>query len=121
MLKGTTVQIAVKTQTGVDPFGAPIYSTTYEDVPDVLVGQPTTDDITSSVNLFGKKVEYMLGIPKGDTHNWVDADIIIWGQHYQSFGYPITGEQENIPLRWGQNVRVTRFEMTGQTGYGYQI
>lgn len=116
-LKGTTIQIAVRTQTGTDPFGAPIYETIYEDVKDVLVGTPTTDDIKASVELFGKKVEYILGIPKGDTHNWIDADIKIWNQKYKSFGFPITGEPENIPLRWGQNVRVARYEVTGQTGY----
>lgn len=111
-MKGTTIQIAIKTQIGVDPFGAPIYSDTpiYENVPNVLVGQPTTDDFTTSINLYGKKVEYILGIPKGDTHNWVDAEVIIWGEKYHTFGFPITGEPENIPLRWGQNVRVERYE-----------
>ena len=115
-MKGTTVQVSVKTQTGTDPFGAPIYSTAFEDVPDVLVGNPTSDDIAASTDLYGKKIEYMLGIPKGDTHNWIDAEVIIWGQPYKTFGYPITGEQANIPLRWGQNVRVERFEIVGQTG-----
>lgn len=117
-MKGTTIKLLVKTQTGTDPFGAPIYSTVWEDIPDVLVGTPTTDDIKTSVELYGKKIEYILGIPKGDTHNWIDADIIIWSQRYKSFGYPMTGEPENIPLRWGQNVRVTRFDVTGQTGSG---
>lgn len=109
-MKGTTIQLAVKTQTGTDPFGAPIYSTEWVDVPDVLVGSPSTDDITESINLYGKKIIYMLGIPKGDTHDWVDADVKIWGQPYRTFGYPMTGEPENIPLRWGQNVRVERYE-----------
>ncbi len=115
-MKGTTIQIAVKTRTGTDPFGKPTYKTEFEDVPDVLVGTPSTDDVKASVELFGKKIEYILGIPKGDTHNWVDVDVIIWDQRYKTFGFPITGEQANIPLRWGQNVRVTRFDVTGQTG-----
>lgn len=113
-MKGTTIQIAVQTQTDTDPFGAPIYTTTWEDVPDVLVGNPTTDDITDSINLYGKRIEYMLGIPKGDTHDWVDADLKIWGQPYKTFGFPITGEQANIPLRWGQNVRVERYVTESQ-------
>jgi len=108
-MKGTTIQLVVKTQSGTDPFGAPIYTEELVDVPDVLVGSPTTDDITDSLSLYGKKIEYMLGIPKGDTHNWVDTDVIIWGNRYRTFGYPITGEQANIPLRWGQNVRVERY------------
>lgn len=108
-MKGTTIQLVVKTQSGTDPFGAPIYTEELVDVPDVLVGSPTTDDITDSLSLYGKKIEYMLGIPKGDTHNWLDTDVIIWGNRYRTFGYPITGEQANIPLRWGQNVRVERY------------
>ena len=108
-MKGTTIQLVVKTQSGTDPFGAPIYTEELVDVPDVLVGSPTTDDITDSLNLYGKKIEYMIGIPKGDAHNWVDTEVVIWGNRYRTFGYPTTGEQANIPLRWGQNVRVERY------------
>lgn len=108
-MKGTTIQLVVKTQTGTDAFGAPIYTEELVNVDDVLVGSPTSDEITDSLNLFGKKIVYMLGIPKGDTHTWEDAEVIIWGNRYRTFGYPITGEQANIPLRWGQNVRVERY------------
>jgi hypothetical protein len=108
-MKGTTVQLVQKTQTSTDPFGAPVYSELLVDVPDVLVGSPTTDDVTDSLNLYGKRIEDMLGIPKGDTHDWIDTEVIIWGNRYRTFGYPITGEQANIPLRWGQNVRVERY------------
>ena len=109
MIKGTTIQLVVENIVDYDPFGAPIVEETLEDVADVLVGQPTTDDITSSIEMYGKRIEYMLGIPKGDTHNWIDAVVIIWGQRYKTFGFPMTGIQANIPLRWGQNVRVERY------------
>ena len=108
-MKGTTVQLLVKTKTGEDGFGKPIYSVQWVDVPDVLVGSPSTDDITSTLQLYGKKVAYVLGIPKNDTHNWVDATVKIWGDKYQTIGYPMTGEQENIPLRWGKNVKVEAY------------
>jgi hypothetical protein len=108
-MKGMTVQLAVKTVTGYDPFGAPIETEELIDVEDVLVGQPSTDDVTNTIQLYGKKIEYVLGIPKGDTHNWTDAEVIIWGQRFRTIGYPQTGIQENIPLRWGQNVRVERY------------
>ena len=109
-MKGTTIQVEVKVQTGTDPFGAPVYEPVFEDVKDVLVGQPSTDEIKTSTDLFGKKLVYMLGIPKGDTHNWEDVNVIIWGRKFRTFGLPITGEQANIPLRWGQNVRVGYYE-----------
>lgn len=108
-MKGMTVQVVVKTQTDTDPFGAPIYEETLEDVNDVLVGQPTTDDITSTLELTGKMIAYVLGIPKGDTHVWTDTEVVIWGERYKTIGFPQTGIQENIPLRWGQNVKVERY------------
>lgn len=108
-MKGTTVQLEVLTQTGTDPFGEPITTPEWVDVPDVLVGSPSTDDITSTLQLYGKKIAYVLGIPKTDAHNWVDAKVKIWGDEYRTIGYPMTGEQDNIPLRWGKNVKVERY------------
>lgn len=108
-MKGTTVQLVVKTQSGTDAFGAPVYTEELVSVADVLVGSPTSDDVTNTFNLYGKKIEYVLGIPKGDTHNWIDAEVVIWGERFRTVGYPTTGEQENIPLRWGQNVKVERY------------
>lgn len=108
-MRGMTIQIAVKTQTGVDPFGAPVYAETLEDVDDVLVGQPTVDDVTSSISMYGKRCEYKLGIPRGDTHTWEDTDVIIRGQRYHTIGFPERGIDENVPLRWFQNVKVARY------------
>ena len=108
-MKGMTVQLVTFTETGADPFGAPIVEETVEDVHDVLVGQPTVDDVTNSINLYGKKCEYKLGIPKGDTHNWVDAVVIIRGERYRTIGFPERGIDENVPLRWFQNVKVERY------------
>ena len=108
-MKGMTVQIVKKTQTGTDPFGVPIYTEELVDVHDVLVGQPSTDDVNSTVSLYGKQIAYVLGIPKGDTNDWTDAEVIIWGDRYRTIGYPETGIQANIPLRWGKNVKVERY------------
>ena len=108
-MKGMTIQIVKKTQTGTDPLGNPIWSETTEDVKDCLVGQPTTDDVTTSIALYGKRCEYVVGIPRGDTHVWTDADVIIWGARYKAQGYPMRGISENIPLRWDQNIKVERY------------
>lgn len=108
-MKGMTVQLVVGTITSHDPFGAPIETEETINIDDVLVGQPTTDDITTTTELYGKKVEYVLGIPKDDTHNWVDAKVYIWGDAYRTIGFPQTGIQDNIPLRWGSNVKVERY------------
>lgn len=108
-MKGMTVQLVKKTQSGTDPFGAPIETEEIVDVPDCLVGQPTSDDIAATMEMYGKNIAYVVGVPKGDKNEWVDTDVIIWGERFRTIGYPMTGIQENIPLRWGKNVKVERY------------
>lgn len=108
-MKGMTVQLVKKTQSGTDPFGAPIETEEIVDVPDCLVGQPTSDDIAATMEMYGKNIAYVVGVPKGDENEWVDTDVIIWGERFRTIGYPMTGIQENIPLRWGKNVKVERY------------
>lgn len=108
-MKGMTIELGVKTETGVDPFGAPVYETTYIEVEDVLVGQPSSDDLTTTLELTGKRIAYVLGIPKGDDHTWTDTTVRFFGKTFKTIGYPETGIQENIPLRWGQNVKVEAY------------
>lgn len=108
-MKGMTIQLVKKTQIGTDSFNAPIYSEKFVDVNDCLVGQPSADDVSNVLALYGKRIAYTIGIPKGDTHDWVDAEVVIWGDRYRTIGYPETGIQANIPLRWGQNIKVERY------------
>lgn len=111
-LKGTTVTLYNETQTGIDPFGNPIIQRVAITVDNVLVGEPSTDDITTSTSLYGKKISYMLGIPKGDTNDWVDKEVS-WTDAYgethtvKTFGFPITGIEANLPvnLPWHKKVR----------------
>lgn len=108
-MKGMTVQLVKKTSSTTDPFGMPIESEELIDVHDCLVGQPSTDDIAATMEMYGKQIAYVVGVPKGDTNDWVDTDVIIWGERFRTIGYPMTGIQENIPLRWGKNVKVERY------------
>lgn len=109
-IKGIKVVLYEKTQTGTDPFNKPIYSETPVSVDNVLVGEPTTNEITDSISLHGRKAQYTLAIPKGDTHNWENAKIEFFGQTWQSFGIPVQGIEENIPLSWNKKVWVSRYE-----------
>ena len=108
-MKGMTVQLVVPTITGYDPLDNPIVSETLVDVNDVLVGQPTTDDVNSSISLYGKRCDFVLGIPKTDNNEWTDRDVIIFGDRYHTIGYPMRGIDANIPLRWNRNVKVMRY------------
>lgn len=109
-IKGDTVILYVETQTGELPTGEPVVESVQVQVENVLVGEPTTDEITTSVDMYGKVIRYMLGIPKGDTHDWMDKRVD-WTDAYgtlhklTTIGYPITGIEANIPLAWHKKVR----------------
>lgn len=109
-MRGTVVTLFEKTKSGTDPFGNDVYTETAVQVPNVLVGEPTSDDIITSTQLYGKVIRYMLGIPKGDVHNWQDVKVQ-WSDAYgvmhvcRTFGLPITGIEDNIPTPWHMKVR----------------
>lgn len=105
-LKGITILLHEKVEVGKDAFNNPLFEDTVTSVENVLVAPATTDDITTSTNFYGKKAIYTLGIPKGDTHNWIDAEIEFFGQRFKSFGFPIEGIESMIPLSWNKKVMV---------------
>ena len=110
-MKGITIKLLQKTKTGEDPFGEPVFSSNYVDVDDVLVGEPTTDDIQNTSTLYGKVASYRLAIPKGDTNVWEDTEVILpapFEGTYQTIGYPTAGIEANIPLRWNKKVFIER-------------
>ena len=113
-IKGITVTLYEQTQTGADAFGVPIYTEKPVQVENVLVGEPSTDDIATSTALYQKQIHYMLGIPKGDTHDWKDK-VVTWSDAYglhrvKTFGFPITGVEANIPGPWHMKVRCEAYE-----------
>lgn len=108
-MKTITVQLAVKSSTETDAFGAPIETETLVDIPGCLVGQPTSDELNDGLSLYGKQIAYVIGVPKGDEHDWVDTEVVFFGERFRTIGYPTTGIQGNIPLKWGKNVKVERY------------
>ena len=109
-MRGVTVTLYEKTQTGVDGLNNPVYSVSPVQVENVLVGEPTTDDITSSISLYGKQLCFMLGLPKGDAHVWTDTEVEIFGESFRTFGDTIQGIEANVPTPWHHKVRVERCE-----------
>ena len=111
-MKTVTVQLVAKTETGTDALNNPIYKEEIVDVSGVLVGEPTSDDISSSISMYGKMVKYMLAIPKGDTNDWTDTEVILpapFEGKYRTIGYPTAGIEANIPLKWNKKVMVERY------------
>lgn len=109
---GITIQLLVRTQSGTDALNRPTYDESWVEVSDVLVGEPSQDEITTTYSLNGKQVKYTLAIPKGDTHVWEDTEVILpepFGGKYKTIGYPTAGIEANIPLRWNKKVKLERY------------
>lgn len=108
-MKTITVQLIKKTSTTTDPFGNPIETEEIIDVPNCLVGQPSSNELNDTMAMYGKQIAFVIGVPKNDTNDWVDTDVIVFGERFHTIGYPETGIQGNIPLNWGKNVKVERY------------
>ena len=108
MIKGITVTLYTKEQTGTDGFNRPVYREISETVENVLIGEPTTEEITDVLELTGKRLAYVLAVPKGDTHVWTNRKVSFWGQSFSVIGEPTQGIEENIPLSWNKKIRVER-------------
>ena len=110
MIEGMTVTLWNKTQIGSNAFGEPIYSWTSKQVEDVLVSSPSAQEVTDTLSLTGRKIEYILGIPKGNEDNWENQIVEFFGHKFMTFGIPEQGIEANIPLRWHKKVRCERYE-----------
>lgn len=109
MIRGITILLYEKRQTGTDAFHAPIYEETPVEVPNVLVGEPSAEDIVSEMQLYGKRIAYTLAIPKGDTHDWNDVTVEFFGQKWRTYGGVTQGIEAMIPLSWNKKVKVERY------------
>ncbi len=111
-MRGITIQLLVKTQIGVDALNHPTYSEEWVSVDNVLVGEPSADEIANSISLNGKMVHYTLAIPKGDTNDWTDTEVMLpepFEGKYKTIGYPTAGIDANIPLKWNKKVKLERY------------
>lgn len=121
MIRGTTVTLYERTPKKVDgvpvtdAFHAQIYDETPVRVENVLIGEPSSDEITTATDLYGKRILFMLGIPKGDAHDWTDARVS-WTMPngatmtVRTFGFPIAGIEANVPGPWHMKMRCGAYE-----------
>ena len=109
-MRGVTIILYDKVQTGVDAFNRPVYEDVATTVDNVLIGEPTTEDIINELNLAGKHLAYTLAIPKGDTHEWNDRKVEFFGEVFRTYGEPTQGIEHLIPLSWNKKVKVERYE-----------
>lgn len=110
LIKGEPVVLIEQIEVGRDEFNAPIYTEERHTVENVLIAPINTAEQTDRTNLTGAIINYELGIPKGDNHEWNDSIVEFWGQKWLTVGTPIKGIERMIPLEWNKKVRVKRYE-----------
>ena len=108
-MRGVTIILYNKVQTGVDAFNRPVYEDVATTVDNVLIGEPTTEDVINELNLTGKHLAYTLAIPKGDAHEWNDRKVEFFGEVFRTYGEPTQGIEHLIPLSWNKKVKVERY------------
>ena len=108
-IKGVPVVLYEKTKTGTDVLSHPVYEETPVTVENVLISPAKSEDIPTTLDLSGHKVEYTLGIPKGDTHTWTGCRVDFFGQSWKVAAPPVEGIEELIPLDWNRKVLVERY------------
>jgi hypothetical protein len=112
-IKGERISLKVKTQTGEDSFGMPVYSEEWIDVDNVLVCKPTSSDIENALTHKGAKIVYSLCIPKGDKNEWFDTEVSLPGRGvFRTVGDVMEYTEANIPLAldWNRQVNLEQIE-----------
>lgn len=109
-LKGIPVTLVNLVKTGTDPFGADVVAEKATVVDNVLVAPLNSDELVNELNLTGRRISYILGIPKGDSHNWENAIVEFFDDRFKTVGSPTQGIEDMIPLQWNKKVKVERIE-----------
>lgn len=110
LIKGIDIILYETIQSDTDPFGRPIFTETATTVSNVLIGEPSTDDVINEMQLSGKRIQYTLGIPKGDRHDWKDKKVSFFGRTFKTFGDEVQGIEELVPGPWSKKVKVELYE-----------
>lgn len=109
-IKGMTITLIDKVEIGRDPFNKPIYQDKPIEIENVLVAPTSSDDVINELSLSGRKAVYTLAVPKGDTHDWEEKEVLFFGKRWRAFGIPLEGMDHLIPLDWNKKVMVERYE-----------
>ena len=110
-MRGITVTLYDRTQTGTDALNKPVYTETPVAVDNVLVAPSSMVEVLEQFSLDGRKGEYVMAIPKGDTHEWISGKkVSFFGVDWRIIEMPEEGIEWLIPLGWNKKVRVERYE-----------
>lgn len=110
-MRGMTITLYDRVETGKDALNHPIYAETPVAVENVLIAPSSVVEVLDPNNLNGRRGDYVMAIPKGDTHDWVSGKKVSFlGKDWRIIEMPEEGIEWLIPLAWNKKVRVERYE-----------
>ena len=110
-MRGIAVTLYDRSKIGTDELNQPIYDETPVVVDNVIVAPLNDTEVLETYNLTGRRAEYQLGIPKGDTHEWTAGKKVrFFDEDWRIIGMPTLGIEVMIPLSWNAKVKVERYE-----------
>lgn len=109
LIKGISITLYEKIQSGTDSFNRPVYTESPVTVENVLVCPISSEDITDTTDLTSKKARYELCIPKGDNHIWENRKVSFFGTQWQTVGFVQQYIEENLPLSWNKKIKVESY------------
>lgn len=104
-IKGERVYLVTR-KAVPDAYNHPTWVDHREAVDNVLIGEPTQTEVENSLDVKHERTSYMLAIPKGDAHDWQDAEVEFWGRRWRQVGRVTQGMDHLIPLDWNKKVMV---------------
>lgn len=75
-------------------------------VQNVVVCPSSENEITDTLNLYGKRSVYTLCIPKGDMHSWENCRVSFFGSDWRVIGDVVEFINDLVPLSWNKKARV---------------
>ena len=110
-MRGITITLYDRTQTGVDALNNPIYAETPVSVENVLVSPLSATEVTETYALTGRRAEYQISLLKGDTHDWsAGKRVDFFGKQWRIIATVEEGIEHLVPTRWHKKVQVERYE-----------
>lgn len=111
-IRGIPIILYEETVTGQDDFGRDIVETVATEIPNVVIGQPSSEDVLTEVNISGKQIVYNLALPADDNHDWVNKVVEFYGHKWRTIGIPdqFMDGFMGATFPWNKRIRVEAYE-----------
>lgn len=109
MISGVNVVLHKKSVSGTNAIGEKIYTEQTETISNILVEPASNDAIVDELTMTGKKLAFILHIPRTDENSWEDCIVDLpspWNISVKTFATDkMIFDPRLTPLPWGRKVK----------------